>query len=176
MDLASNKKFATIYLREHYAGRQGSQASERDIKKNMREIAHIQNTELPKLHIEGDRILNNSKINQAVKDKRLNALLGKEAALQEQIRSLTNKYPFSKYSTVQEKKAKADLLSFKKDSEGAWDQTLADDLLEEITADPNTPLRYTLGRTLRNTLGADIQGVGIRERAREERERNELEL
>lgn len=216
MDLASNKKFATIYLREHYAGRQGSQASERDIKKNMREIAHIQNTELPKLHIEGDRILNNSKINQAVKDKRLNALLGKEAALQEQIRSLTNKYPFSKYSTVQEKKAKADLLrsdteqyardvsthkkqvasgeirknarkpvkpnprsrkySLKKDSEGAWDQTLADDLLEEITADPNTPLRYTLGRTLRNTLGADIQGVGIRERAREERERNELEL
>ena len=143
-------------------------------------------------------------------------MLGKEAALQEQIRSLTNKYPFSKYSTVQEKKAKADLLrsdteqyardvsthkkqvasgeirknarkpikpnprsrkySLKKDSEGAWDQTLADDLLEEITADPNTPLRYTLGRTLRNTLGADIQGVGIRERAREERERNELEL
>jgi len=216
MDLASNKKFATIYLREHYAGRQGSQASELDIKKNMREIAHIQNTELPKLHIEGDRILNNPKINQAVKDKRLNALLGKEAALQEQIRSLTNKYPFSKYSTVQEKKAKADLLrsdteqyardvvtrkkqiasgelrknarkpvkpnprsrkySLKKDSEGAWDQTLADDLLEEITADPNTPLRYTLGRTLRNTLGADIQAAGLRDRAREERERNELEL
>ena len=81
-----------------------------------------------------------------------------------------NKAP-PKKPTILQKKYR---IGGKKDS--GWDEKLADDLLEELTANPNTPLRYTMGRTLRNTLGADIQGVGIRERAREELEKNELEL
>ena len=218
MDLASNKKFATIYLREHYAGMRKGDASisEEQIRKGMKEVSQLENVELPKLHIEGDRILNNPKINQSVKDRRLNTLLGKEAAIQEKIRTIKNKYPFSRYSAIQKNKERGDLfradmeqysrdyavwkrqvalgevrknkappkkpkitqkkyrIGGKKDS--GWDTELADDLLEELTADPNTPLRYTMGRTLRNTLGADIQGVGIRERAREELEKNELEL
>ena len=55
---------------------------------------------------------------------------------------------------------------------GKWDQAFMDDIVEKLMKDPNTPLSYILKKYYMNTLGAQVQGVGISR----ENQRNQLEL
>ena len=209
MNLASNRRFATIHIRERtISQKEGASATfEKDMKLAFRRIDEIENVNIPALSIQADKLISNPRVSQLVKEKRLNSLSDQKNKLLAESDAIKGLYPFSKYSgvkadlktvenwakemeqytrnVVEWKKLKASgaiRKNAKKPEKpkmpkgvvesGKWDQAFMDDIVEKLMKDPNTPLSYILQKYYMNTLGAQVQGVGISR----ENQRNQLEL
>ena len=209
MNLASNRRFATIHIRERtISQKEGASATfEKDMKLAFRRIDEIENVNIPALSIQADKLISNPRVSQIVKEKRLNSLSDQKNKLLAEKDAITGLYPFSKYSgakseikTVENwakemQQYSRDVAEWKKlkasgairknaarpvkpkidksvVESGKWDQAFMDDIVEKLMKDPNTPLPYILQKYYMNTLGAQIQGVGISR----ENQRNQLEL
>ena len=209
MNLASNRRFATIHIRERTISQQaGASATfERDMKLAFKRIDEIDNVDIPALSIQADKVISNPRVGPVAKEKRLNSLSDQKNKLLAEKDAINGLYPFSKYSgakseiktvenwakemqqysrdVVEWKKLKASGAIRKNAARpvkpkidksvvesGKWDQTFMDDIVEKLMKDPDTPLSYILQKYYMNTLGAQVQGVGISR----ENQRNQLEL
>ena len=209
MNLASNRRFATIHIRERTISRQaGASATfERDMKLAFKRIDEIDNVDIPALSIQADKVISNPRVGPIAKEKRLNSLSDQKNKLLAEKDAITGLYPFSKYSgakseikTVENwakemQQYSRDVAEWKKlkasgairknakkpekpkmpkgvVESGKWDQAFMDDIVEKLMKDPDTPLSYILQKYYMNTLGAQVQGVGISR----ENQRNQLEL